>query len=66
MLRDDFFLYEWRCLANGSCLFTRRRLTASGRPGKTKKEVLVPAAAMEGEAPEDVLRDVVDEGGFDY
>ena len=65
-MRDDYFHYEWRYLANGSCLFTRRRLTISGRPGKSKKTVLVPTSAMEGEAPEDVLRDVVDEGGFDY
>lgn len=66
MLHDERHAYEWRCLPDGSCLLTRRKLTLGGRPGKAKKEVLVPAHVMEGEHPEDVLRDVVDEGGFDY
>lgn len=67
LLHDEQHVYQWKQLSNGSYLFTRYETSASGaRRPKTKKEVLIPADVMYDNEPEDVLRDIVDEGGFDY
>lgn len=63
---EDEYAYDVRPARDGSCTFVRRKFNILGKLGKKTKTVTIPAHVMEGNDPEDVLRDVVDEGGFDY